>query len=75
MRFNSVLPGPILTEVWDTVSEEDRRLSADATALRRLGAADEVASAVAFLASSDAAYITGTELVVDGGWSVKKESK
>ncbi|MFB7939900.1 SDR family NAD(P)-dependent oxidoreductase [Streptomyces sp. NPDC056049] len=75
VRFNSVLPGPILTEVWDTVSEEDRRLSADATALRRLGAADEVASAVAFLASSDAAYITGTELVVDGGWSVKKESK
>ncbi|MEU3047917.1 SDR family oxidoreductase [Streptomyces sp. NPDC006984] len=75
VRFNSVLPGPILTEVWDTVSEEDRRLSADATALRRLGAAEEVASAVAFLASSDAAYITGAELVVDGGWSVKKESK
>ncbi|MFG2504743.1 SDR family NAD(P)-dependent oxidoreductase [Streptomyces rubiginosohelvolus] len=75
VRFNSVLPGPIFTEVWDTVSEEDRRISADATALGRLGAADEVASAVAFLASSDAAYITGTELVVDGGWSVKKESK
>ncbi|MGW6558526.1 SDR family NAD(P)-dependent oxidoreductase [Streptomyces hydrogenans] len=75
VRFNSVLPGPILTEVWDAVAEEDRRLSADATALGRLGAADEVASAVAFLASEDAAYITGAELVVDGGWSVKKESK
>ncbi|MEU6825419.1 SDR family oxidoreductase [Streptomyces atriruber] len=75
VRFNSVLPGPILTEVWDEVSETDRRMSASATALDRLGAADEVASAVAFLASADAAYITGTELVVDGGWSVKKESK
>ncbi|MFJ8301141.1 SDR family NAD(P)-dependent oxidoreductase [Streptomyces sp. NPDC094447] len=75
VRFNSVLPGPILTEVWDSVPEEDRRLSADATALGRLGAADEVASAVAFLASTEAAYITGAELVVDGGWSVKKESK
>ncbi|MFC8790628.1 SDR family NAD(P)-dependent oxidoreductase [Streptomyces cinereoruber] len=75
VRFNSVLPGPILTEVWDEVPEDDRRMSATATALGRLGAAEEVASAVAFLASADAAYITGTELVVDGGWSVKKESK
>ncbi|MEV6423560.1 SDR family NAD(P)-dependent oxidoreductase [Streptomyces sp. NPDC051662] len=75
IRFNSVLPGPILTDAWDEVSEEERLLSARATALGRLGAAGEVASAVAFLASADASYITGTDLVVDGGWSVKKESK
>ncbi|MFH8670348.1 SDR family NAD(P)-dependent oxidoreductase [Streptomyces anulatus] len=75
VRFNSVLPGPILTDVWNEVSEADQRLSARATALDRLGAASEVASAVAFLASDDASFITGTELVVDGGWSVKKESK
>ncbi|MFJ5830807.1 SDR family NAD(P)-dependent oxidoreductase [Streptomyces sp. NPDC093089] len=75
VRFNSVLPGPILTDVWNDVDEEGRRLSADATALARLGLPGEVASAVAFLASSDAAYITGTNLVVDGGWTVKKDSK
>lgn len=75
VRFNTVLPGPILTEVWNDVDEEGRQLSADATALGRLGRPEDVAAAVAFLASSDAAYISGTELVVDGGWTVKKESK
>ena len=43
---------------------------ADAVPLRRLGAADEVAAAVAFLCSADAAYITGQVLVVDGGLTV-----
>ncbi|MFD8976904.1 MULTISPECIES: SDR family NAD(P)-dependent oxidoreductase [Streptomyces] len=75
VRFNSVLPGPILTDVWNDVDEEGRRMSAAATALARLGRPEEVASAVAFLASADAAYITGTNLVVDGGWTVKKDSK
>ncbi|QGV77016.1 SDR family NAD(P)-dependent oxidoreductase [Streptomyces ficellus] len=75
VRFNSVLPGPILTEHWRAVDEDDRLLSARATALGRLGYPEEVAAAVAFLASDDASYITGTSLTVDGGWTVKKESK
>lgn len=75
VRFNSVLPGPILTENWQDVDEEGRTLSARATALGRLGRPEEVAAAVAFLASDDASYITGTNLTVDGGWTVKKESK
>ncbi|MFG2748341.1 SDR family NAD(P)-dependent oxidoreductase [Streptomyces xanthophaeus] len=75
VRFNSVLPGPILTENWQDVDEEGRVLSARATALGRLGRPEEVAAAVAFLASDDASYITGTNLTVDGGWAVKKESK
>jgi NAD(P)-dependent dehydrogenase (short-subunit alcohol dehydrogenase family) len=75
IRVNAVLPGPILTPAWDETNEHDRKLSARATTLARMGHPDEVASAVAFLASSDASYITGTELVVDGGWSIKKESK
>jgi NAD(P)-dependent dehydrogenase (short-subunit alcohol dehydrogenase family) len=37
-------------------------------AIGRIGYPDEIARAVAFLASPDASYITGTELVVDGGW-------
>ncbi|WP_406304518.1 SDR family oxidoreductase [Streptomyces sp. NBC_00885] len=75
VRFNTVLPGPILTDIWDDVDEDGRELSARATALGRLGRPEEVAAAVAFLASDEAAYITGTSLTVDGGWTVKKESK
>lgn len=74
LRVNTVLPGPILTSAWDDISEADRELSAAATAAGRLGSPDEVASAVAFLASADAAYVTGTTLVVDGGWSAMKSS-
>jgi NAD(P)-dependent dehydrogenase (short-subunit alcohol dehydrogenase family) len=74
LRVNTVLPGPILTGAWDGISAADRRLSAAATAAGRLGTPDEVAAAVAFLASPDAAYVTGTDLVVDGGWSAMKSS-
>jgi glucose 1-dehydrogenase len=41
---------------------------------KRLGDPAEVAAAVAFLASSDASFITGASLVVDGGWSVVRDS-
>lgn len=75
IRVNAILPGPILTPMWDGIDDEGRRLSAEATALARLGDPGEVAAAVAFLASADASYITGAELVVDGGWSVRKESR
>ncbi|MFI1917323.1 SDR family NAD(P)-dependent oxidoreductase [Nocardia sp. NPDC020380] len=75
VRVNAVLPGPILTPVWDDVDAEGRELSARATVLDRLGAPEEVAAAVAFLASDDASFITGANLVVDGGWSVRKESR
>ncbi|MGW4244116.1 SDR family NAD(P)-dependent oxidoreductase [Nocardia sp. NPDC004722] len=75
VRVNAVLPGPILTPVWDDVDAEGRQLSARATVLDRLGAPEEVAAAIAFLASDDASFITGANLVVDGGWSVRKESR
>ena len=74
VRVNSVLPGPVLTPAWDGVPEQDRRRSVEATALRRFGTAEEVAAAIAFLASEDASFVTGASLVVDGGWSVVKAS-
>ncbi|MFI1393624.1 SDR family NAD(P)-dependent oxidoreductase [Streptomyces sp. NPDC020681] len=74
VRVNAVLPGPILTAAWDRVPEEDRRRSVAETAARRFGTPDEVAAAIAFLAADEASYITGSSLVVDGGWSVLKAS-
>lgn len=65
IRVNAVLPGPIETPMLDPVTQ--RRLAVDG----RLGTPAEVADAVAFLLSERASFITGSELVVDGGQSLK----
>lgn len=74
VRVNAVLPGPILTGAWDGIHEADRERSVAQTAARRFGTPEEAAAAIAFLASDDASYVTGSSLLVDGGWSVVKES-
>lgn len=74
VRVNSVLPGPVLTAAWEGISEEERRASAAETAAARLGRPEEIAAAIAFLLSFEASFITGASLVVDGGWSVYKNS-
>ena len=50
------------------MSEHEGDASVDITPLRRRAEPEEISSVVAFLASDDPAYITGTELVVDGGY-------
>ena len=50
------------------MSEQEGDASVDVTPLRRRAEPEEISSAVAFLASDDAAYITGAELAVDGGY-------
>ncbi|MEU9358594.1 SDR family NAD(P)-dependent oxidoreductase [Streptomyces sp. NPDC048301] len=66
VRVNLVAPGTIRTEAWAGRDEALKRASG-LYPLGRIGEPEDIASAVAFLASSDAAWITGTTLRVDGG--------
>lgn len=72
IRVNCVCPGFIDTRATQILgrerADELRRVYAEAHPIGRVGQADEIASTVLFLASDEASYITGTELVVDGGW-------
>ncbi len=67
ITVNAVAAGYIDTEIWDTVPEEARQAVMDMIPLGRKGEVEEVARAVTFLASDDAAYVTGHVLSVDGG--------
>jgi NAD(P)-dependent dehydrogenase (short-subunit alcohol dehydrogenase family) len=65
---NAVAPGKILTGSPEQVTEEAIAYSHARTPFFRLGRPTDVAAAVAFLASDDALYVSGTNLLVDGGW-------
>ena len=80
IRVNSVHPGVVETDMGQLVVElVMRRMAKDETAARalltaqhpigRLGKPEEVAAAIAFLCSDDASFVTGSELVVDGGYT------
>ena len=69
IRINAVCPGPIDTALTEAI-QADAQLLAEyekIIPMGRFGRADEVAGAVAFLASDDASYITGAMIVIDGG--------
>jgi len=74
VRVNSVCPGFILTELQleSGMSEETIQDYTSLIPLNRYGRVEEVASAFAFLASDEASFITGTELVVDGGQTCRE---
>ena len=67
VRVNAIAPGYISTELTDVLNEEQRGLILGNTPLGRLGEPGDVAGAVRFLCSDEAAFITGEVLLVDGG--------
>ena len=70
VRVNAIAPGYITTELTDVLTEEQTGLILGNTPLGRLGAPEDVAAAVRFLCSDEAAFITGDVLLVDGGLGI-----
>lgn len=69
IRVNAVLPGLIDTPFLGDVV--DRVAAAQTIPLRRLAAPEEIAAVILFLASADASYVTGSEYIVDGGFTAQ----
>jgi 3-oxoacyl-[acyl-carrier protein] reductase len=70
ITINAVLPGNIITEGLSDLGPDYLRTMEAAIPLGRLGSIEEVASAALFLATEEAAYITGQTLVIDGGQTI-----
>lgn len=67
ITVNLVAPGPIATDMLDALGEKAIEAMADQVPVGRVGTTNEVAAAVAYLASDAAGYVTGATLPVDGG--------
>jgi len=69
IRVNSVHPGMTYTPMTERVGIQVGEGNYPNTPMRRVGLPDEIAGAVGYLLSDDAAYTTGAEIAVDGGWT------
>ena len=68
ITVNAVAPGVVLTEMGQTIPEEQRAVMLSMIPLGRLGESEDVANAILFLCSDLASYVTGQTLHVNGGW-------
>lgn len=68
IRVNALCPGFIDTPI---IPDESKAVLKDMTPMKRLGQSEEMAKAVLFLASDDSSFMTGTSLVVDGGYTAQ----
>lgn len=74
VRVNIVSPGPVATPIFEAVGLTQQMaevVMACTTLQERVGRSDEIAKAIAFLASDDSSYVNGHELFIDGGYLIK----
>lgn len=74
IRVNAICPGPIDTKMVEDTVKNDPKLEATILAMQpqgRIGNPEEVASAVIWLSSPEASFVTGHAMVVDGGWTAQ----
>jgi NAD(P)-dependent dehydrogenase (short-subunit alcohol dehydrogenase family) len=73
INVNAICPGPFLTEMNEPIAntEEAKTFILGATALNRWGRLEEIQGAAIFLASGASSYVTGSLLMVDGGWTTR----
>lgn len=67
ITVNAVMPGNIMTEGMEGMGAEYIQKTADSIPMKKLGSVDDIANAALFFASEEAAYITGQQIVIDGG--------
>lgn len=76
IRLNTIAPGPFPSEGTDRnlwPDEAAKKIISEAVPLARFGTREEIANAICYLASEYGSYITGNNLVIDGGWSLERE--
>ncbi len=71
IRVNAVAPSNVMTDMTKSAGEELIEKFKQSTPLKRIAEPEELASAILFLASDEASYITGEVLIVDGGYTLK----
>lgn len=77
IRVNCIAPGPVSTPLLEAIieassnSEEASRSIAERTLLKRLARPEEIANAILFMASDESSYMTGSVVMVDGGWTAQ----
>ena len=73
ITVNCISPGPFLTEINLPVLKNKKNYKefCQKIPLKRFGKVDEIISSVLFLASDDSSYVNGSEIIVDGGWTIK----
>ncbi|KGB82426.1 hypothetical protein JT55_07870 [Rhodovulum sp. NI22] len=69
IRVNAILPGQIQTQMFASITPEQAAAIAEATPMGRVGEPEDIAYGITYLASDEAKFVTGLDLVIDGGWA------